>query len=69
MKVQLVSYSSRSGKCFDTVNKTILLNKLQKYGIGGESLVLMENNSTNRYRYSTINKKISVKSRRNMDVP
>ena len=46
-------------KCFDTINHTILINKLRLYGIDGLSLDLIQNYLTNRTQSVRIREAIS----------
>ena len=42
-------------KCFDSVDKEILLKKLSHYGIRGQALNLLRSYLTDRYQYTLIN--------------
>ena len=46
---------SRFKKAFDTVDHSILLQKLEKYGIRGLPLQLLQSYRSNRYQYTAIN--------------
>ena len=56
-------------KAFDTVNHTILLSKLNHYGIRGESLEWFRSYLTNRKQCSTINGSSSEYSKISCGVP
>ena len=46
-------------KAFDTVDRTILLKKLEHYGVRGPALNLLQNYLTNRKQYTMVNGKKS----------
>ena len=56
-------------KAFNTVNHTILLKKLEKYGIRGQSLQLMESYLNNRSQVTKINSHVSEQLNINTGVP
>ena len=56
-------------KAFDTVNHKILLNKLEKYGIRGNSLTLIRNYLTNRKQTVHINNTYSLQQTLTSGVP
>ena len=56
-------------KAFDTVNHTILLNKLEKYGIRGNSLTLIRSYLTNRKQTVHINNTYSLQQTLTCGVP
>ena len=56
-------------KAFDTVNHTILLQKLHKYGICGVELLWFEDYLSNRMQYVTYNNHKSSREKNNCGVP
>ena len=56
-------------KAFDTVNRNILLRKIEKYGIRGRALDLVTSYLSNRYQYVKINNSLSSKLPSNIGVP
>ena len=46
-------------KAFDTVNRQILLQKLENYGIWGLPLQLLKNYLSNRFQYTVVNNTMS----------
>ena len=56
-------------KAFDTVNRTILLRKIEKYGIRGRPLDLIASYLTNRCQYVKIGNSFSSKLPSNIGVP
>ena len=56
-------------KAFDTVNHKILLNKLEKYGIRGNSLTLIRSYLTNRKQTVHINNTYSLQQTLTCGVP
>ena len=56
-------------KAFDSVNHTILLQKLEKYGVRGLPLKLIESYLSNRWQYVKINGKSSELNCLNVGIP
>ena len=56
-------------KAFDTVNHSILLDKLEKYGIRGNSLKLIENYLSNRKQIVNLNRTYSTELKITCGVP
>ena len=56
-------------KGFDTVNHSILLDKLEKYGIRGNSLKLIENYLSNRNQIFNLNRTYSTELKITCGVP
>ena len=56
-------------KAFDTINRDILLQKLEKYGIRGTPLNLISSYLTNRFQFTKINGCFSFKSPCKIGVP
>lgn len=56
-------------KAFDTVHHSVLLEKLNNYGVRGVANRLIQNYLTDRYQYVAINQETSPRARVNKGVP